>query len=440
MDLPLEMLQEVADWLPTFVMRLHLRALCKATLHVLWAQAPPCFVQEKMDHLALGDAGVCAISVALEAPQNSALKELCLSGNYFSDAGAQRLATVLTAPGIKLRRLSLCENSISDKGALALAGALSANSTLEEVDLWGNCLSQDGKQAILAAANCEVFLEAPQQLDADSLGINSKMRAILFDWVSQVHVGLATSAAFNLDSDPQGVLFRTFSHVDAYLACRHVVRGELQLVATACTLVATTAHHKGDRVELSEGLKGWLAFVTDGACTPQEVQEGAEDVRKLLGSKLHQPTLYTFLRRYLRQTGWTEESFSLANFLLELAALDASFLGFRPQAVAAAAAVLCRQYLSQGVSVRHTPQWRSKLQLHAQVDVQLELAPCAAALSRLHAAQCGSGGGAGSSSSSARFVKKKYESPRLHMVAKLKPNPPCDADFFVSYLASAMTP
>ena len=33
------------------------------------------------------------------------------------------------------------------------------------------------------------------------------------------------------------------------------------------------------------------------------------------------------------RTGWTEESFSLANYLIELAAIESSFLEFRPQAL-----------------------------------------------------------------------------------------------------------
>merc|ERR1719454_1226751 len=84
-------------------------------------------------------------------------------------------------------------------------------------------------------------------------------------------------------------------------------------------------------------------------------------VQGALGFRLRQPTPYTFLRRFLRRTGWTEESFSLANYLIELAAIDSGFLAFRPQAVAAAAAVLSRQYLSQGISVRHIPCWKAKL-------------------------------------------------------------------------------
>merc|ERR1719203_1013809 len=100
--------------------------------------------------------------------------------------------------------------------------------------------------------------------------------------------------------------------------------------------------------------------MTDGAFTADDVCQAAKEVCATLGSGLHQPTAYTFLRRYLRQTGWSEASFSLANYLIELAALDASFLEFSPQAVAAAAAVLSQQYSSQGVNARSVPHWRAR--------------------------------------------------------------------------------
>ncbi|CAK0795161.1 unnamed protein product, partial [Prorocentrum cordatum] len=225
----------------------------------------------------------------------------------------------------------------------------------------------------------------------------------------------------------QDMLFRTFSHVDAYLSRRSVQRAELQLAGVACTLAAAGLD-PASQADDDAALATWLAFVTDGACTPAEVRATAREVHAVLGFRLHQPTVYTFLRRYLRRTGWTEESFSLANYLIELAAIDSGFLAYRPQAIAAAAAVLSRQYLSQGISVRHIPCWKAKLMRCAHVDLPLELAPCTAALARLHASEHGRPN---------KFVNKKYAWARLHMVAKIPPNPPAEPSFFVAYMSSA---
>mmetsp|Transcript_25024 Transcript_25024/g.80867 ORF Transcript_25024/g.80867 Transcript_25024/m.80867 type:complete len:395 (-) Transcript_25024:187-1371(-) len=299
----------------------------------------------------------------------------------------------------------------------------------QELDLWGNPISNEGKQAVLTTAKCEVFLELQRTRmalgSAEGTAVNCKMRAILFDWISQVHTGVNAPVALDGAPDPQDMLFRTFSHVDAYLAVRQVQRSELQLTGVACTLAA--AGLDGSSSAEDQELATWLAFVTDGACTAEEVRDAAREMHKVLGFKLHQPTAYTFLRRYLRRTGWTEESFSLANYLIELAAIDASFLDFRPQAVAAAAAVLSRQYVPQGISVRHMPRWKTKLLRCAHVDLHSELAPCIAAMARLHAVQ---------HRSANMFVNKKYEWARLHAVAKIPPNPPSDVKYFVQYLRS----
>lgn len=426
-ELPPEILQSVADLLPTFAARALLREVSTLTRSLEWRIAAPYRLDEEMSGLGLGDVGARAISAAFSGPRNSRLGELCLGSNGIRDAGARALALTIGSPSCALRRLSLRDNCIGDEGAMALAMALKTNVVLEELDLWGNCLSEAGKQAIIAQAKCEVFLETcPLPPRTDPVGfttkLHSRMRAILFDWLSQVHTGVNTPWTLDSAPDPQDMLFRTFTHLDAFFACRPVERVELQLLGVACTLTAAGIDESKER-ELTE-LARWLAFTTDGACTSEEVQEKAREIREVLGSQLHRPTAYTFLRRYLRKTGWTEQSFSLANYLIELAALDASFLNFRPQVVAAAAAAMSRQYVSQGISIRQMSRWKAKLLRNANVSVEQELAPCAVAMARMHAVQQGR---------EDVFVNRKYGAERMHGVAKVAPNPPPDASFFVNY-------
>jgi len=444
-ELPSEVMQCIMDLLPTFGDRARLCAACHVAGRLEWRSAAPLRLEEELSGLGLGDVGARAVAVALAAPQSTTLGELCLGSNRIGDKGARAIASALVA-GPLLRRLSLRDNEIGDSGAWAIAAALAAPIMLEELDLWGNQLTDLGKQAILSVARCEVFLEldrvprsprTPALRTSSAFGsspVSGKMRAVLFDWISQVHTGVNAPAALDGAPDPQDMLFRTFSHVDAYLSRKTVHRTDLQLMGVACTLAAaglesSAANAEEDAAAGQEDaeLATWLAFVTDGACTADEVREAAREVHRVLGFRLHQPTAYTFLRRYLRRTGWTEESFSLANYLIELAAIDAGFLDYRPQVVAAAAAVLSRQYLSQGISVRHIPCWKTKLLRCAHVDLEQELAPCTAAMARLHMAEHGRPN---------KFVNKKYEWARLHMVAKITPNPPSDAPFFVNYLSA----
>jgi len=427
LELPQELLQNFMDLLPCFADRVRMSAVCAAASRLEWRRGPPLQPNEELSGIGLGDTGARAVAWAFAKPQHPAIGELCLGANGIGDAGAKAIAAVLGA-GSTIRRLSLRDNRIGDAGAQAMAAAMTTNAALEELDLWGNELSDAGKSALLSAAKCKVFLElgggsAPSAPPETPL--SGRMRVILYDWISQVHTGGNAPVALDGEADPQDLLFRTFGHLDAYFSLRSVRRTELQLVGVACTLAAAGLYSRGGQEGDSE-LAAWLAFVTDGACTAEDVRAAAHEVQEVLGFRLHRPTAYTFLRRYLRKTGWTQESFSLANYLIELAVIDSEFTQYRPQAIAAAATVLSRQYLSQGIGFQHIPGWKAKLLRCSYLDLRGELAPCAAAMARLHASQHGISG---------KFVNRKYEWPRLHMVAKVKPNPPADAAFFESYLS-----
>jgi len=428
-ELPGELLQSFADWLPSFAERGQLCCAFRAAQRLEWRLAPPLQLDEELSGIRLGDRGACAVAQAFHSrPQQPTIGELCLGNNGIGDAGAIAIAEVLQG-GSMIRRLSLRDNEIGDAGAQAIAAALASNSVLEELDIWGNQLSDVGKEALLSVARCKVFLEldlhlCPSLLPATNTG---KLRSVLLDWISQVHTGGNAPVALDGEADPQDMLFRTFGHLDAYLLSRSVSRDELQLAGVACTLAAAGQHSKASSDEEFEDteLAMWLAFVTDGACTAEDVREAAREVRQVLGFRMHQPTAYTFLRRYLRKTGWTQESFSLANYLIELAVISSEFTQYPPQAIAAAATILSRQYLSQGIGFQNIPCWKAKLLRCTHLDLQRELAPCAADMSRLHAAEHGC---------TNKFVNRKYEWTRLHMVAKINPNPSFDAAFFVDYL------
>merc|ERR1719362_962433 len=136
--------------------------LCSGLRQFEWRRTAPFLLNEDFDGLGLGDLGCAAVSAASQVPRNAGLKELSLGGNGITDDGVEALAEVLALGGTNLRRLSLHDNNIHDRGANAMAKALATSSTLEEVDLWGNSISDAGRLAIISAAKCEVFLELPR--------------------------------------------------------------------------------------------------------------------------------------------------------------------------------------------------------------------------------------------------------------------------------------
>lgn len=86
--------------------------------------------------------------------------------------------------------------------------------------------------------------------------INSSMRAILVDWL--VEVGEEYKLL------PQ-TLYLTVSYIDRFLSSMRVVRGKLQLVGTACMLLAS----KFEEIyppEVSE-----FVYITDDTYTAKQV-------------------------------------------------------------------------------------------------------------------------------------------------------------------------
>jgi len=425
-DLPGDVLQTVVDWLPTFHERVRCCRAAKAMRRLDWRWSPPLQLEEELGRMTLGDRGAAAVAITLSCPLSRSLGELSLEENGIGDAGACAIARALGA-GAGIRRLSLRDNAIGDVGAEALAEALSRSTTIEEVDLWGNQISDVGKTMIQRAARCDAFLEAPGDVGLVPQGfeVNMTMRSILFEWISQVHSGTQMPpASRDVSPDPQDMLFRTYRHVDAYVSRHPVQRAELQLAGVACTLLAS-GYAADQNLEDDLQLSSWLGLVTDNTCTIGDVKSMIGQVQDVLGFRLCSPTVYTFLRRFLRRTGWTEESFSLANYLIELAALDSAFLAFRPQAVAAAACVLSRQYAAQGVSVRRAPRWKAKLLQSAHVELEAELAGCIASLASLHRSK---------QPEVNNFVNRKYSVDALHSVASITPNMPVDASYYVGYM------
>lgn len=378
--------------------------------------------------MGLLDAGAKALAAVLCTSSRSKLRELRLGGNAIGDEGVAALAAVIAMPSCRLRRLSLSGNAISDLGAQALAKALAGNTVLEELDLWGNHLTDEGKKAIIGVAHCSVFLELDpphRELVRSAVWpVPPQTFTMLFDWISQVHIGVQSPSAFDGSPDPQDMLFRVLAHVDAFIASAGVAgRNGMQVVGVACTLVAAGLH-RGSAFDRDE-MAAWLTFVTDGACTTDLVLDTVDRVRETLGFRLHQPTAYTFLRRFLRWTGWSEESFSLANYMIELAITCGLSRKFPPQAVAAAAALLSRRYSTQGVGVPTMPRWKTKLLRCAQIDVRRVWAPCTSALAQLHASNC---------RNAALFVNRKYSWHRFHGVSRIRPNIPFDSEFYAKYL------
>eukprot|EP00574_Skeletonema_japonicum_P005166 CAMPEP_0201714922 /NCGR_PEP_ID=MMETSP0593-20130828/1182_1 /ASSEMBLY_ACC=CAM_ASM_000672 /TAXON_ID=267983 /ORGANISM="Skeletonema japonicum, Strain CCMP2506" /LENGTH=494 /DNA_ID=CAMNT_0048204237 /DNA_START=288 /DNA_END=1772 /DNA_ORIENTATION=- len=155
--------------------------------------------------------------------------------------------------------------------------------------------------------------------------INSRMRAILIDWLVEVHM------KFRLVPE---TLYLCVSIIDRYCSKVDVLRSKLQLIGVTALLVACK-HEEIYPPEVRD-----CVYITDRAYNRQEVLDMEQEILKVLDWKISTPTAYPFLDRFLSLTDATEMTKHAASYYLERTLQEHSFLQFRPSLVCASAVIL----------------------------------------------------------------------------------------------------
>ncbi|KAL6959867.1 G2/mitotic-specific cyclin-1 [Sarracenia purpurea var. burkii] len=152
--------------------------------------------------------------------------------------------------------------------------------------------------------------------------INENMRAILIDWLIEVH------HKFNLREE---TLFLTVNLLDRFLAEQAVVRKNLQLVGLVAMLLACKYE------EVSFPFVDDLVFISDKAYTRAQVLEMERLMLNTLKFNMSVPTPYPFMKRYLKAAQANTKLEILSFFLMELCLVEYEMLKFPPSLLAAAA-------------------------------------------------------------------------------------------------------
>lgn len=137
--------------------------------------------------------------------------------------------------------------------------------------------------------------------------INEKMRAILIDWLVDVH------AKFKLVPE---TLFMTVNLIDRYLSLNSVPRQKLQLVGVSSMLIAS----KYEEIYPPE-VKDF-AYVCDKAYTTSEILDMEGKILCALAFKLTHTSSLRFLERYALVAQLDERSYNLTRYLIELALVE----------------------------------------------------------------------------------------------------------------------
>jgi len=149
--------------------------------------------------------------------------------------------------------------------------------------------------------------------------INERMRAILVDWLVEIHI------KFKLLPE---TLYLTVNLVDRFLEKVPVSKQQLQLVGVTAMLIASKYQ------EIYPPEVRDFVHITDKAYTKEEVLEMEGNMLRTLQFNLTVPTSLTFLERFTRLANLDKKSSFFSHYIIELALCDYIMLKYSPSVIA----------------------------------------------------------------------------------------------------------
>ena len=159
--------------------------------------------------------------------------------------------------------------------------------------------------------------------------INEQMRAILIDWLVEVHY------RFRLKSE---TLFQSVWIIDTYLSLKEITRAKLQLLGIASLLIACKSN------EIYYPQLNEFTDITDGAYVKNELIEMEKKVLKVLDFNIVAPTSNDFYNIIAKAFGFDQRQFYLGKYFLESSLIDYRMINYNPSVIAVACAYIVMKF------------------------------------------------------------------------------------------------
>ena len=159
--------------------------------------------------------------------------------------------------------------------------------------------------------------------------INEQMRAILIDWIIEVHF------QFNLR---QKTLYMTIWILDTYLSFHIISRKKLQLLGISCLLISC----KSEEIYFPQQNK--FIEVTDGAYTREEMLFMENEILKQLNFNIVFPTSNDFYDILSKLYNFNKKQYFLGKYLIESTLIDYQMIKYSASIVSAACVYLVMKY------------------------------------------------------------------------------------------------
>ena len=159
--------------------------------------------------------------------------------------------------------------------------------------------------------------------------INEQMRAILIDWLVEVHY------RFRLKSE---TLFQTVWIIDTYLSLIQITRAKLQLLGIASLLISCKSN------EIYYPQLNEFTDITDGAYVKSELINMEKKVLKILDFNIIAPTPNDFYNIISKAFCFDQRQFYLGKYFLESALIDYRMLKYTPSVIASSCAYIVMKF------------------------------------------------------------------------------------------------
>ncbi|XP_034477511.1 G2/mitotic-specific cyclin-B [Drosophila innubila] len=207
----------------------------------------------------------------------------------------------------------------------------------------------------------ELEIQQPIHVDhlANQLEVSSRMRAVLIDWINEVHM------QFHLVAE---TFHLAVAIIDRYLqVVKNTRRKHLQLVGVTALFIATKYE------ELFPPAMADFVFITDNTYTDREIRQMELQILKTIDNNLSRPLPIHFLRRYSKAACAEDDHHAMSKYFLELAAMDYDLASYRPSEIAASSLFLSLHLLngnSRAATGFNDKHWTDTLVHYSQYTAQ----------------------------------------------------------------------
>ncbi|KAJ5894058.1 hypothetical protein N7495_005749 [Penicillium taxi] len=164
----------------------------------------------------------------------------------------------------------------------------------------------------------EVAMLPAHDYMANQAEIQWTMRAVLMEWIVQVH------SRFGLLPE---TLFLTANYIDRFLSKKVVSLGKLQLVGATALFIAAKYE------EITPPSINEIVFMVDNGYSRDEILKAEKFMLNILKFELGWPGPLSFLRRVSKADGYDLETRTVAKYFLDITIMDERFVSTPPAIV-----------------------------------------------------------------------------------------------------------